>query len=78
MVDAAAFGPTPLWRAPARHKTTSGPSTLSALGEVDEAIGHYGDMLRLNPNDNQGIRYVLARCLMKRGDTKALKALFES
>jgi tetratricopeptide (TPR) repeat protein len=52
-------------------------ATLSALGEVDEAIGHYGDMLRLNPNDNQGIRYVLARCLMKRGDTKTLKALFE-
>ena len=30
-------------------------------------------MLRLNPNDNQGIRYVLAECLMKSGDTEALK-----
>jgi tetratricopeptide (TPR) repeat protein len=52
-------------------------ATLNTLGDVDAAIGHYHDMLRLNPNDNQGIRYVLARCLMKRGDTEALKKLFE-
>jgi tetratricopeptide (TPR) repeat protein len=51
-------------------------ATLYALGEVDAAIVHYRDMLRLNPNDNQGIRYVLAACLMKRGDTEALKELF--
>ena len=51
-------------------------ATLNALGEVDAAIGHYSDMLRLHPNDNQGIRYVLAACLMKRGDTEALKKLF--
>ena len=50
-------------------------ATLNALGEVDAAIGHYRDMLRLNPGDNQGIRYVLAACLMKRGDTEALKRL---
>src|SRR5271168_4741780 len=52
-------------------------ATLNALGEVDAAIGHYREMLRLNPNDNQGIRYVLAACLMKRGDTEALKKLFK-
>jgi tetratricopeptide (TPR) repeat protein len=52
-------------------------ATLKALGEVDAAIGHYRDMLRLNPNDNQGIRYVLAGCLMKRGDTEALEELFK-
>jgi tetratricopeptide (TPR) repeat protein len=52
-------------------------ATLNALGEVDVAIGHYRDMLRLNPGDNQGIRYVLAGCLMKRGDTEALKRLLE-
>jgi tetratricopeptide (TPR) repeat protein len=51
-------------------------ATLNALGEVDAAIVHYRDMLRLNPNDNQGIRYTLAGCLMKRGDTEALKELF--
>jgi hypothetical protein len=34
-------------------------------------------MLRLNPNDNQGIRYELASCLMKSGDTEALKKLLK-
>ncbi len=52
-------------------------ATLNALGEVDAAISHYRDMLRLNPGDNQGIRYVLAVCLMKQGDIEALKRLLE-
>jgi len=30
----------------------------------DEAVTHYRDMLRLNPNDNQGIRYLLMDCLL--------------
>jgi tetratricopeptide (TPR) repeat protein len=50
-------------------------ATLDALGEVEAAIGHYRDMLRLNPGDNQGIRYVLARCLMKSRDIEALRKL---
>lgn len=29
-------------------------------GEREDAIAHYRDLLRLNPNDNQGIRYLLA------------------
>jgi Tetratricopeptide repeat len=33
-------------------------ATLDALGDVEAAIGHYRDMLRLNPGDNQGIRYL--------------------
>ena len=37
---------------------------LWASGEREEAIGHYRDMLRLNPDDNQGIRYLLAACLL--------------
>ena len=52
-------------------------ATLYALGEVDAAISNYQDMLTLNPNDNQGIRYVLARCLMRKGDTDALKKLLK-
>jgi tetratricopeptide (TPR) repeat protein len=52
-------------------------ATLNALGQVDAAISHYHDMLRLNPNDNQGLRYVLAGCLMKSGDTEALKKLLK-
>ena len=30
------------------------------LGSREEAVVHARDMLRLNPNDNQGVRYVLA------------------
>jgi tetratricopeptide (TPR) repeat protein len=48
---------------------------LHALGEEDAAIGHYRDMLKLNPNDNQGIRYVLAACLLRREAEPALKEL---
>jgi len=38
---------------------------LWMLGERDQAIAHFTDMLRLNPNDNQGIRYILATCLLE-------------
>ena len=34
-------------------------------------------MLKLNPNDNQGIRYVLAERLMRSGDAKTLKKLLK-
>jgi tetratricopeptide (TPR) repeat protein len=49
--------------------------TLLKLGDVDSALSHYRDMLKLNPNDNQGIRYVLAGCLLRQGDDGALKQL---
>ena len=50
-------------------------SALLKLGDVDGAIDHFRDMLRLNPNDNQGIRYILLGCLLERGDDGALKEL---
>jgi tetratricopeptide (TPR) repeat protein len=37
---------------------------LWELGERQKAIAHYKEMLRLNPNDNQGMRYVLLDCLL--------------
>ncbi len=40
---------------------------LWQLGEREEAVTHYRDMLRLNPNDNQGIRYTLLGCLLAIG-----------
>lgn len=49
--------------------------TLLKLGDIEGAIGHFRDMLRLNPNDNQGIRYLLAGCLLRQGDDGALKEL---
>ncbi len=39
---------------------------LWELGSHDEAIAHYQAMLSLNPNDNQGIRYLLIDCLLIR------------
>lgn len=39
------------------------------------ARAHYRELLRLNPNDNQGIRYVLLHCYLERGDDESLAAL---
>ena len=50
-------------------------AALWRLGRHQEAMGHYQAMLKLNPNDNQGIRYVLAGHLLARDDIKALKKL---
>lgn len=38
------------------------------LDHKDEAIAHFKDCLRLNPNDNQGIRYLLMPCLLAVND----------
>lgn len=40
---------------------------LWALGEHEQAIEHVTDMLRLNPGDNQGLRYLLASWLLAEG-----------
>jgi tetratricopeptide (TPR) repeat protein len=40
-------------------------NTLWELGRRQEAIDHYWEMLRLNKQDNQGIRYILAVCLLE-------------
>ena len=39
--------------------------TLSELGQEDEAAEHCRELLRLNPNDNQGVRYVLLPALLE-------------
>ncbi|HUV44440.1 MAG TPA: tetratricopeptide repeat protein [Dehalococcoidales bacterium] len=48
---------------------------LYSLGEHDAAMEHYRDILRLNPNDNQGVRYKLLICLMETNDINAAKEL---
>src|SRR3954469_5193236 len=53
-------------------------AALMKLGDVEGAVAHYRDMLRLNPNDNQGIRYLLAAHLLRQGDEAALKELLTS
>jgi tetratricopeptide (TPR) repeat protein len=50
---------------------------LWRMGEREAAIAHYQDMLRLNPGDNQGIRYLLAHCLVEIGNDEALKTLLD-
>jgi tetratricopeptide (TPR) repeat protein len=37
---------------------------LDDLGQVDEALAHYRELLRLNPGDNQGVRYVFLNALL--------------
>ena len=48
---------------------------LWVLGRRDEAVEHYRQMLRLNPNDNQGVRYTLAACLLELGRDEELAEL---
>lgn len=50
---------------------------LWALDERDDAVAHYRDMLKLNPNDNQGIRYLLAACLVAMERDGELAALLK-
>lgn len=48
---------------------------LLRLGDREGAVAHWRAMLKLNPNDNQGVRYLLATELLRRGDMPALKRL---
>ncbi|MFQ5789714.1 MAG: hypothetical protein ACE5JI_04475 [Acidobacteriota bacterium] len=50
---------------------------LWEAGEREQAVAHYNDLLRLNPGDNQGIRYVLAACLLELGRDEELARLLE-
>ena len=50
---------------------------LRAEGKPEEAVEHYWDMLRLNPNDNQGIRDLLMPCLIDLGRDKDAEKLFK-
>jgi len=40
-----------------------------------EAVAHLHEMLRLNPNDNQGVRYILAAYLVELGRDRELAGL---
>ena len=48
---------------------------LWALGRWEEAVSHFRELLRLNPNDNQGIRYLLAMTLLDMGKIDDLEEL---
>ena len=48
---------------------------LWLLGKHQDAMHHYQELLRLNPNDNQGIRYLLGAALLETGQIRALQKL---
>lgn len=50
---------------------------LWEAGRREEAVDHYQDMLRLNPNDNQGIRYMLMPWLIEMNRDKDAERLFK-
>ncbi len=52
-------------------------SLLWTMGRRDEAIGHLQEMLRLNPNDNQGVRDTLVGWLLAEGSHEKLVRLLE-
>ena len=49
---------------------------LSESGQVDEAIGHWEEMLRLNPGDNQGLRYPLLGGYLEQGNLQGVERVF--
>lgn len=50
---------------------------LEDLGNLDEAAEHYREILRLNPNDNQGVRDLLLPCLLKMNADDEAEALLK-
>jgi tetratricopeptide (TPR) repeat protein len=51
--------------------------SLWMAGRRDEAVAHLRDMLRLNPNDNQGLRYTLAAWLLLMDRDEDLRRLLD-
>ncbi len=50
---------------------------LWAVGDSDAAIVHFQEMLALNPNDNQGVRYALLALLQETQDDESLRKLLK-
>ncbi len=50
---------------------------LAALGEDQAAADRFREMLRLNPNDNQGVRYTLLYAFLAAGDDAGAERLFK-
>ena len=46
-------------------------------GQTTEAIGEYEELLKLNPNDNQGLRYPLLGLYLAAGNLHAVRRLFK-
>lgn len=51
--------------------------TLRSLGRDEEALEHYRELLRLNPNDNQGVRYLLVAARLELNQNDEAGALLD-
>lgn len=52
-------------------------SVLYQSGDIEQAIEHWRRLLQLNPNDNQGLRYLLLGACLEVGDLDEAERLFE-
>ena len=48
---------------------------LFLVGRIDESLQQFGEMIALNPNDNQGVRYQYAALLVQFGKWKEFEKL---
>lgn len=51
--------------------------SLAEIGDNNGAIQQYTELLELNPNDNQGVRYLLLEAYLEDGQYKKAKSLME-
>ena len=51
--------------------------SLWKAGQREDAVDHYWDLLRLNPNDNQGLRDLLMPCLIELNRDKDAEKLYK-
>jgi tetratricopeptide (TPR) repeat protein len=51
--------------------------TYFRMGNMVQAISYYRDILRFNPDDNQGVRYTLLGCYLREDDAAAASELLE-
>ena len=47
------------------------------LGKKEDALGHLRELMRLNPADDQGVRYILLQCLLESGADEELGDLLK-
>ena len=65
-------------RAEGCERAWDAPGVLEQVGRLDDAITDDQELLRLNPNDNQGARYLLVALLLEAGREDEAGRLFEA
>ena len=71
------FGQSPAARDSLRARQRLG-ETLWQLQRHDHAVEHFKELLKLNPRDHQGIRYILAAALLELGRDADAEALLNA